>query len=522
VVEPYTELLGARGQDHCMVRVYVRDGTPVGGIPVTEHFEVNLVPLNINIKQSFVDAMTAFMFPAEDSAAAAVAAGHADGSGDDIAARSSNVSLSAGGPARHRGADSTPAVSSAVGATGDSGPVPPPRSKRSQLQHMFVHDEEDGAHRAVKHQPSRSDGTHDIVLDAPVSAERRASLDAMRPLLDTFTGPSHRRSKSSDLAEALALASGADEGGLAISPSVSPSQVELRGKKPGHRQHGHRRSVSQLDSARSARARPHSTYEDDGRIFSSIHDAGTPTSASARDFLSPMPSSSSVTSRDGRCGGEDAVGSTDPGEKTSRTGSEGPGGELAQRKSPELRRRGSVTRLINRARETSKRHTAEVQVATMRSRSQDHRTYICFKVPSFTVRVSYRRKEGDKTTLRDLNNFAIKLPLLEYRNRTCTVKGLIDLVRADCVGHVISAVLKTKVLGMNTAEKAESKAHNMDALTEGGAAAREEILFGSEKSKDKWLKKSEMAKKKQEKKDEKARKKTDSSDPNARPRSLFW
>ena len=221
-----------------------------------------------------------------------------------------------------------------------------------------------------------------------------------------------------------------------------------------------------------------------------------------------------------------------------------------------------MTRLINRARETSKQHTAEVQVATMRSRSQDHRTYvnlckiyfyainpffvtynccesesdsesqchhryICFKVPSFTVRLSYRRKEGDKTTLRDLNNFAIKLPLLEYRNRTCTVKGLLDLVRADCVGHVIAAVLKTKVLGMNTAEKAESKAHNMDALTEGGAAAREQILFGSEKSKDKWQKKSEQAKKKQEKKDEKARKKTSVSSEtaessSARPRSHFW
>lgn len=293
VVESYTELLGAKGQDHCMVRVYVRDGTPVGGIPVTEHFEVNLVPLNINIKQSFVDAMTAFMFPGEDDAAAAATPAPMVDSplGDDMLERTySGTLIRRGGSSSNQAQASTEAErsiqadregtspissskkpsSSAGGTTVSDTPVAPPRLRRSQLRDIVA-----APPTMAKHQSSRSDGTSEILLDAPRVVNRRGSLDgATMPSVgatsDTLPDQGeaaepeqsrHRRSKSSDLAVSVATTgSGASGESADASSSASPPQVVMRAKKPMARQSGHRRTQSSVEAVRSSRTRPHTMY----------------------------------------------------------------------------------------------------------------------------------------------------------------------------------------------------------------------------------------------------------------------
>eukprot|EP00053_Salpingoeca_punica_P019529 m.198386 g.198386 ORF g.198386 m.198386 type:complete len:2329 (-) comp17675_c0_seq5:272-7258(-) len=45
-----------------MLRVYSREGAPVGGIPVKEHFEINIVPIKFQISSRLVDVLKGFFF----------------------------------------------------------------------------------------------------------------------------------------------------------------------------------------------------------------------------------------------------------------------------------------------------------------------------------------------------------------------------------------------------------------------------------------------------------------------------
>jgi hypothetical protein len=516
VIEPYTELHGAKGQDDCMVRIYVRDGVSVGGIPVTEHFEVNLVPLNVNLKQSFVDAVMAFGFPTEEDTRV--------GSLDDdqpglagskgqrhIASNSSPPTLRTS--ETHRSSVENLDNPVAPVLSGAPPPIPPPREKRSRRRHSLSGITSDELE--VPPSMGTSSASLEDVSEDPGGSSSNVSGEAAA----AWPGKTHRRSRSGgwSLQRAGVAGNTADSrtGGSGRSPDVT---VRRR----------HRRSSSDVSTA--AHFQRH--------VLASAERVSDPMVPTGDDSI-PMSSSQKLESQSGsppRCRSNVVHDSTptvserSPEHETSEATtigrvSKGPGPDVSpngkvEKKSPVQRRRGSVKRLINRARETSEQHTAEAQVATMRSRSQDHRTYLCFKVPSFTVRVSYRQKEGEKTSIRDLNNFAVRVPMLEYRNRTCTVKNLLDQVRADCVGHVIAAVLKTKVFGVNTAEKMESKAHVIEAIAEGSPDKKEEILFGSKKAQDERDKLSEKAKKKQERKEEKARRKTQGEQDGSRTR--FW
>jgi len=535
VIEPYTELHGAKGQDDCMLRVYMRDGMPVGGIPVTEHFEVNLVPLNVNLKQSFVDAVMAFAFPIEESSnitSGSIEAGDAKGDATTVTAiKSRRWGPAMGSPAPRPSNTENPITSmqSSV-ATGDIRVVRQRDKRSTRRRHSMSADDLQKAislGRERQNLEPSGTGTSTSMEDVARGLRRQSSSHDVR------TGEKvrgdHRRSASGGWGQLQTpdLQHTSDIVRPATQHSDSDSVDSRVPSLPRHRR-GHRRSTS--DAGPGTCSGPFSFHcEDDVGSKPVVERKGVITSAvetsqsfrmSAMETTKARPNFARLSRQD-----QDADNSTDERDIQPLIATGRSAADLTlfkgDKKSPALRRRGSVKRLINRARETSKQHTAEAQVATMRSRSQDHRTYLCFKVPSFTVRVTYRRKEGEKTTIRDLNNFAVRVPMLEYRNRTCTVKALLDQVRSDCVGHVIAAVLKTKFLGVNTAEKVESKAQVIDAITEGSVVAKEEILFGSEKAKDKFDKLSEKAKKKQEKKEERARRRT-LTEQDFGGRQRFW
>lgn len=123
-----------RGPDHTAVRVYVRDGKIVGGIPVTELLEVNLVPLNINIRQTVVDAIMEFLFPKDTPEGAEnPAAGLGDDGADRTRRRSSRASLRPPSAVSSvSSVDEVPAVDVAGSRSrvGSAPPAPPTRRNR--------------------------------------------------------------------------------------------------------------------------------------------------------------------------------------------------------------------------------------------------------------------------------------------------------------------------------------------------------------------------------------------------------
>lgn len=83
------------------MRVYSRDGVSVGGIPVTELFEVNLVPLQLDVRQSFLDKFTEFLFPPEPATETEVAS-FEDATATSGASATSPSSSSSGPPSSRR------------------------------------------------------------------------------------------------------------------------------------------------------------------------------------------------------------------------------------------------------------------------------------------------------------------------------------------------------------------------------------------------------------------------------------
>lgn len=456
VLEVYHELLGTTSQSRTALRVYMRDGISVGGIPVSEHFEANLLPLQINVKQTLVDALMMFLFPPEVAPDAAIKG--VEPHADTKVRRSRRGSISNDLQVEMPGEGTLASV-----------PVPPPRRKPKRRGTI-----------SASMQAVSSDVTDEI------QGKELDTGDGNVNTLKVSPAKTHKRSRS---------------GGGDLATQFNSMEILTQEKSTAvHLGVPNSDSVS-VNSRKNSHQRAKSFT---GKLSDLTQ--GEPASAIPRSMTHHRTSSNTSD--------EDVVKALQ-------------GAQEAEKKTtPVLKRRGSITRLINKSRETSMQHTAEAQVATMRSRSQKHRTYVCFKVTRFTICVSYRRKEGDKTTMLDLNNVVVKLPLIEYHNRTFTNEALVNQLKADCFGHIVSAFLKRKVLGVNTAEKKETKAQEMAALAEGGSDVKEHLLFGSDKAKIKMEKKHEKAVKKQEKRDERARKKLDKNEAD-RPegvsgRSRLW
>uniref|UniRef100_A0A182NM85 Fmp27_GFWDK domain-containing protein n=1 Tax=Anopheles dirus TaxID=7168 RepID=A0A182NM85_9DIPT len=123
-----------------VLRVFCREKPPVGGISVKEHFEINVVPITIQISKKFYNTMLKFCFPDRDEADAAdeldasgdgsgsVASTSASGGGSSVASKggvrktnSSSLASGAGGSGGGTVASSSSSVSTVgTGASGGS------------------------------------------------------------------------------------------------------------------------------------------------------------------------------------------------------------------------------------------------------------------------------------------------------------------------------------------------------------------------------------------------------------------
>lgn len=75
---------------------YFSEKTPVGGISVKAHFEINLVPLTIGITQAFYKRIMAFCFP-EKASSSSSADHHLYGSDNDLMSSKDKKKLKAKG-----------------------------------------------------------------------------------------------------------------------------------------------------------------------------------------------------------------------------------------------------------------------------------------------------------------------------------------------------------------------------------------------------------------------------------------
>ena len=540
VIKQYGQEDGGRIMpDGFAVRVYALDAATIGGIPVTEHFEVNLVPIEVTVRQNLVDAVAAFLFPevsADDptknssgTSSTGLAVIRSESDGD-------NELLGQDGSQRQDSTTSTRHLAAAAAAA--AAMAPPTESTTANTS--VAPPRQTG--RGYRH--SRS-GSGPELQELNANARRQ----------------SHRRTGSASDVGGLALESNSLRH-LKLSGRRSPASstesldaVRNKGSPlsmpPVAPQRRHRRSKSFTGAPASDLTAKIFGSTSEETLFAEESDpAGR--FAAALDALDALPKaldeskrSSSLTlladpngggggSQNGGGGGDGPPpvprlqrrgslkrATTERGDAmlTGRRGSIGSGasrvrddvtkgkGAAMPDPSPSYQRRSSMTSLKDLrgfSKSTLRMHTADAQVATMTSRSQTHRTFICIKVPSFTACITYLRGEGDKKTMADLRDVVIALPPLEYHDQTCTIKALLDQIRADTVGHVVAAVLKRKVLGLKQDDKLERTIlpTAMDGDGAAPVAVRESLLFGDAKSVAKMEKRQEKALKKLEKKEQ--------------------
>jgi hypothetical protein len=176
-----------------MLRVFLSHRAPVGGLTVMEHFEVNLVPVMLQLTARFVDALMEYFFPRgvdEQAGAASVAAsaagGHSGGAGAAGAGGSSSTAAMA----------STSAVGAVSGQSNGPG------------------------HRAGAGEPTVIAGGDDVAEDV-VGAQHRAEVGISRTM-----SLRSRRPMSAGVAEdAQSIASVGSAGTVASSSGVSGARV---------------------------------------------------------------------------------------------------------------------------------------------------------------------------------------------------------------------------------------------------------------------------------------------------------
>ncbi|XP_053675317.1 protein hobbit [Anopheles nili] len=102
-----------------VLRVFCREKPPVGGISVKEHFEINVVPITIQISKKFYNTMLKFCFPDRDEADAVDELDGADGGGSTSTASTSGAGGSSSSAASKGGVKKT--NSSSLASAGGSG-----------------------------------------------------------------------------------------------------------------------------------------------------------------------------------------------------------------------------------------------------------------------------------------------------------------------------------------------------------------------------------------------------------------
>ncbi|XP_058120058.1 protein hobbit [Anopheles ziemanni] len=117
-----------------VLRVFCREKPPVGGISVKEHFEINVVPITIQISKKFYNTMLKFCFPDRDEADAADELdGGSDAASTSGASTGSSVPSKGGGGLRKTNSSAL----AGAGASSSSGSTSGGGGKKSSKDSNF-------------------------------------------------------------------------------------------------------------------------------------------------------------------------------------------------------------------------------------------------------------------------------------------------------------------------------------------------------------------------------------------------
>jgi hypothetical protein len=540
-----------------MLRIFDKEASPVGGIPVTEHFEVNLTPLSVAFSKYHIDNISDF-FSLEPEKVAEMAAAAA--AADEVSGHSRTVSAGFEKGHRRTGSDSPSLQRSAtVGARARAatmGGVRPGRAAHKDADGVgdslldssdggaeLSEDGRKGHRRSGSDEPLGHRRTPSNEASSSPVREHRGSASSIDLQLDDKT---HRRTGSGGLRRSATLGA---------RPPGRPA-IARKGSRTEEDHH-----ASPFNDANGVVGVLSDVAADKGPV----HDGTSSPSRSHRGValavvVHPEPNNTSLVGGAVEAVDESnelGVGKFGSAEKIHRrTGSNSPvvlrrgalpsnnlapevranrrsslsGGDLSELKAvsskvqfatldaptpaPMLQRKPSVYKPRTQA-----LATIEAQVADMKTRAKSSTSFVYVKVPSFLVCVTY--KGGGVVT--DLNSLVVTLPMLEYHNRTFSWPDLLTQIRSDCSGHVYSALIKGKLLGMNTGDQGlggevppalAAITQAMEDASPAALKAREAVLFGSEKEMEKKKKKMEKAEKKMEKKKEKASEKAKPAKPS--------
>lgn len=427
-----------------MLRVYDKAAAPVGGIPVTDHFEVNLMPLSVAVTKYHVDQLTAFFaleagagVGADSNDAAAAAPGGGPAIDRAVFRRPSTMLAdeendSGGGAGDANDDTSTTAANAAQEAslappTGSS-PVAPPRRHRDRDRD--------------RQQPSGLGtllvSTVDLfdAVDGNVTAaasgytHKRAGSDGELK--------SHRRTGSGGDGDVTPL-----QGVDSVAPATSPlPSFNTRRRNSFHG------DLSDLRLKAAAAA---------GAATAKIK---SPVGQQAASSLSVDPPSA-LTRR--------------PSKKFART-----------------RVLASMSR--------------EDQVADMKTRARANQSFVYVKVPSFVICATYKGGIVDLTNLvvtlpvLEYHNKTLAWSaLLEQIRSDCSG----HVYGAFFKGKVLR--MGTEVGGGGSVQQLHALSRATEEASPASVRAREVVLFGSEKEKVKRDKKKEKAERKELKKAAKAK-----------------
>ncbi|XP_065892546.1 bridge-like lipid transfer protein family member 2 isoform X2 [Dysidea avara] len=111
-------------------------------------------------------------------------------------------------------------------------------------------------------------------------------------------------------------------------------------------------------------------------------------------------------------------------------------------------------------------------VEQMKERAQQTNTFIYIKIPKIPLCISYKAEKG--TNLKDVQDFMVTVPTLEYHNRNWTWTDMLMEVKKVYKQHIIQKGIKT-VFGIREEDEA---ANYKPTLSIGGIDASKRLLMG--------------------------------------------
>lgn len=472
-----------------MFRVYDKEAAPVGGISVTDHFEVNLMPLSVALTKYHVDKITEFLEVdlAEQEKGGSSAFSAVD---DAPASRRPSTMLEADEDEMEEDAVDDCEDGEEYGA--EESPVAPSRRNRGRPKAKEMSQIGLGSLLISTVESFEPSGSGATTMAAAATDDDDLPFDNVSA---SSISPHRARRRQDAVVLGSAGADKATEGPLHFAHKLTGSDGDLK----SHRHSGsggdinagngtaprdlsppllRRSGLADVPPARFNTRRRNSFHGD----ISELRLKAAAAAAAAATAVAPIS-----------YGGQEPT--TLAVEPAAAAAAAASSSSLQRRPSMKKGTRTRVLASISR----------EAQVNEMKTRARSNQSFVYVKVPSFLICATY--KGGNVVT--DLTNLVVTLPVLEYHNRTLGWSALLEQIRSDCSGHVYSAFFKGKLLRIGAGSDLGSGPDVMPlnalsrATEEASPAslkAREAVLFGGDKEKVKRDKKKEKAEKKELKK----------------------